>query len=403
MQVQLITNAEAEGVLLQLANEATRMHWAVAWATGNAVSAAARAHSRHLDCLVIGTHFYQTDPELLEKLQDIPSVKVRPPVGPLFHPKLYCFETEERAWALVGSHNLTQSAMGGSNTEASVLLTGSPNDSVFKTLKAFIRQEWKRGQNIDRDFLFSYREQYMAKRPAKEALQRFIPAKPPRNRQRPPTHLSWPEFLAEVRNDRGLEERLHVLRAARDLFARYPSFAKMGDTDRKGVAGTIGRTQKVTGGPDWAWFGTMRSSGSFASLVKNKPGGLSRALDHITDDSEVTHDAYKRFCREFVAAFQGQERQGGVATATRLLALKRPDIFVAVNNENRRGLCDALGVAPTTLSLENYWERVVLRLQDAPFWLSPRPRAPEAAAIWDSRAALLDSIYYEGLGPTGAT
>lgn len=401
MQVELITDRQAEHTLLRLAKCATSLHWAVAWATPNAVSDAAHLQARKLQHLVIGTHFYQTHPDLLEKLRHLRALRVRLPTGKLFHPKLYCFETEDRAWALVGSHNLTQSAMGGANTEISVLLTGSPQDELFRRLKAFVRDEWARGQAVDPDFLFAYREQFEAKRGAKEALERFVPAKRPRNERPAPTQLSWPAFLAQVQRDRGLVERLAVLRKAGELFAQHQTFGEMDVLARKSIAGTIGRTQKSPQGPDWAWFGTMRSFGSFASLVKTKPAGLSQALDHIPLEGVVTRDEYQRFCRAFVAAFRGQRRQGGVATATRLLALKRPDIFVAMNNENRRGICDALEVAPTTLTLDNYWERVLLRVQDAPFWLAPRPRTSEAGEIWDGRAALLDSIYYEGPGPSG--
>ena len=39
---------------------------------------------------------------------------------------------------------------------------------------------------------------------------------------------------------------------------------------------------------------------------------------------------------------------------------------------------------PTTLNLGNYWERVVVPMQNSPWWLHPRPRdalAPAASVL----------------------
>jgi hypothetical protein len=76
-------------------------------------------------------------------------------------------------------------------------------------------------------------------------------------------------------------------------------------------------------------------------------------LDHIPADGYVSEEQFINFKRHFDLAFQGKAHQGGVATASRLLAMKRPDMFVCVNNANRKGNCKAFGSPPSTLSLEN--------------------------------------------------
>lgn len=43
----------------------------------------------------------------------------------------------------------------------------------------------------------------------------------------------------------------------------------------------------------------------------------------------------------------------------------------------------------------NYWEGVVVPMQNSPWWLHPRPREALDGRIWDNRAALMDSIYYD--------
>ena len=73
--------------------------------------------------------------------------------------------------------------------------------------------------------------------------------------------------------------------------------------------------------------------------------------------------------------------------------MKRPDFFVCVNGGNKVGLATALSFAPTTLSLENYWDRVVEPIQQAPWYNAPRPVGPDME-LWDARVAMLDAIYY---------
>lgn len=61
---------------------------------------------------------------------------------------------------------------------------------------------------------------------------------------------------------------------------------------------------------------------------------------------------------------------------------------------NKTGLATALSFAPTTLSLENYWARVIEPIQQAPWYNTPRPSGRDME-LWESRVAMLDAIYYE--------
>jgi hypothetical protein len=74
--------------------------------------------------------------------------------------------------------------------------------------------------------------------------------------------------------------------------------------------------------------------------------------------------------------------------------MKRPDFFVCVNGGNTTGLASALAFARTTIKLENYWERVIEPIQQAPWYNTPRPTGWEME-LWDVRVAMLDAIYYQ--------
>jgi hypothetical protein len=75
--------------------------------------------------------------------------------------------------------------------------------------------------------------------------------------------------------------------------------------------------------------------------------------------------------------------------------MKRPDYFVCFDAENRDGLCKAFGITLRHHDYERYWDSVVERILISEWWMSPRPSGTRARAIWDGRAAFLDSLYYK--------
>ncbi len=84
----------------------------------------------------------------------------------------------------------------------------------------------------------------------------------------------------------------------------------------------------------------------------------------------------------------------GIATASRLLALRRPDQLVCFDSKNRVDMCKSFGIMPTGMDYERYWEEIIERILDSPWWLSDRPGTKREAAVWDGRAAMLDSLFY---------
>src|SRR3546814_15235963 len=95
----------------------------------------------------------------------------------------------------------------------------------------------------------------------------------------------------------------------------------------------------------------------------------------------------------FTAAFSGSSRTARLAPATRLLAMKRPDVFVCVNGGNTPGLAEALSFAPTTITLENYWARVIESIRQAPWYWVDRPTGRDTA-LWDASDAMLAAHSY---------
>jgi hypothetical protein len=131
----------------------------------------------------------------------------------------------------------------------------------------------------------------------------------------------------------------------------------------------------------------------FKKIVNANSARLSKALNIIPSRGEVRRDEYLAYIDGYIAAYPGQKRHG-LATATRLLAMKRPDYFVCFDGENRDGLCKGFGITLGHHDYERYWDSIVERILISKWWTSPRPSGAQARAIWDGRAAFLDSLYY---------
>jgi hypothetical protein len=182
------------------------------------------------------------------------------------------------------------------------------------------------------------------------------------------------------------------------MFARVSSFSELSTLEWKAIAGVIGERQQIEGGlggHEWTWFGSMKGMGDFANRVSEKDRALSNAVDAIPRSGNITKFQYEVFCEHFIRAFENSTRKGGVPTASRLLAMKRPDMFVCISKPNKQGISNDLAFSASTLNLENYWERVVEPIGRSPWFNEERPVSGQLADLWDGRVAMLDAIYYE--------
>lgn len=400
IKVTFLTQAKAQAELIELTRTCESMEWAVAWATPNLLVDEALLRGEKFAHLIIGTHLYQTHPEVLEQFSALETARVIPPTGDLFHPKVYLFTTGASVKAVVGSHNLTDAAMNR-NVEASMLIDGSNGDQALCDLRDFISRAWKNARILDHEFLERYRSQHKARAQARESIITFEEVQLPHTEGtgRAPHEMSWADFVQQIgsRQEPPLPDWLAVLDGIQQIFARHRNFAGMSDDERRLVAGTAGRNQALVDGVDYQLFGSMGGSGTFRGLVLNAPGGLSRALDAIPFSGTVSQADYDRFVSDFRGAFlqANAERTGGLATATRLLAMKRPDVFVCVNAANKDDLCAHFGVHPPSTTLDNYWERIIHPMRQTMWWKATKPADQREAMIWRGRAALLDVIYYD--------
>ncbi|WP_156922480.1 restriction endonuclease PLD domain-containing protein [Azorhizobium doebereinerae] len=399
MRISLLDANSMGRRLKALIGKHDHISMAVAWGQLTDVADTLLAHKARIETVLIGLDFSATDPDLVDRLVGVRGAYVAKNRPGCFHPKIYYFTTDMKAEAIVGSANFTGGGLG-KNFEASVHVKGNIDDAFFAQIRDQFDAYKPLHLPITKSLATSYRRQAEAAlskpRPRnptlpdeKKSFERFNAAL---------STMSWATFTEKARADRhhDFTKRMKLLRIIQQMFVKAVSIADLSVVEWKGIAGTIGEGEAFEAGLDdldWGWFGSMGGAGTFAQLIGEQNAELAAALDMIPRRGDVTEDQFNKYVGAFTASFLGRARIARLAPATRLLAMKRPDVFVCVNGENRRGIAEALAFAPTTLNLENYWERVIEPIRQAPWYTTPRP-TDRNRDLWDARVAMLDAIYY---------
>ncbi|MBS7698967.1 phospholipase D family protein [Chelatococcus sp. YT9] len=364
------------------------------------VAEALLARKDRIDTVLIGLDFSATDPDLIDRLAGVRGAFVAKNRPGCFHPKIYYFTTGMKAEAIVGSANFTGGGLSA-NLEASVYVKGSLDDPFFVQIRDHFETYKSLHLPITKSLADSYRRQAEAARSNPRPRNPTLPdeTKSFERFNAALSTMSWATFVEEARADRhhDFTKRMKLLRIIQQMFVKTASFADLTIAEWKGIAGVVGEVEAVAAGLDhldWGWFGSMGGAGTFAQLIGEQNTELAAALDMIPRRGDVTEDQFNDYVGAFTASFAGRARIARLAPATRLLAMKRPDVFVCVNGENRTGIAAALAFAPSTLKLDNYWERVIEPIRQAPWYTTPRP-TNRNRELWDARVAMLDAIYYE--------
>jgi HKD family nuclease len=370
----------------------SNISFAVAWASPGSAAFSAICAARHkIRKAVIGTHFYQTHPDVLDEFIGFDKCRfIMQPQG-VFHPKAFLFWSNSAWDLLIGSANLTRGALT-KNTELLLHVSSKDTNNVLKTeAKGAIAEFWGQGQAISKKDADAYRGLWEAQQ---AALKRISGTYGGTGETKAPIQtqimtMSWSEFLNLVKEDptHKAEDRCNLLELANKCFRSHRSLSKMELGMRKTIAGL-----PTDWNEHWGWFGSMSGAGYYHQAINTNNSHISKALDLIPSDGAVTYEIYRRYIDRFVQAFPNGRH--GVGIASRLLALKRPDQFVCLNSKNRVALCADFGIKLSGLDYTRYWDDVICRIMDSVWWNSPRPKQAMEARFWNGRAALLDALFY---------
>lgn len=403
MRSRLLTGTkEMAQIFRKWCDRAENIRIVTAWATTDCMAndCLEKARSK-ISTMVVGLDFYTTSPAFLESFLSV--IRIGKALqGGTFHPKLILFEIADRFGCVMGSSNFTRGGFGD-NTELNICIEGKKSDAFFREVVAFIEEQEKHSNPITDPEIADYKEQFQRLKASRARLAKFEPdpaaqakAKAVREKEKAgevlPAQLNrtWPEFvqfiLATKRKGvvvQGTAKEPGYLQTAercQTLFTKYERLAKMPVVDRQFIGGTT-----KAGG----WFGSMKGAGYFKERLNTAAASLDAALDHIPLGGPVSKRAFDDFAANY------QWKRSGVGTASRLMAMKRPDLFLCVDAKNRTGIAKAFGVSASSLqTFEGYWD-LMQRIWRCPWNRTARPRRALARRVWDARVALLDSLYYD--------
>ena len=405
----LTTTAQVNKEISRLIRGCASCQLAVAWASvGFDAFDLLAQFSTKIEKMIVGTHFFQTHPAFIEKFLTHTKVRFVKNTDGVFHPKVYFFENAEGDWeCLVGSPNFTK---GGfcQNAEVAMLMTNLDRGAqeALSGIKALINAYWQNASRFSRPALKAYRKAWKWKQPMLRSLQGKFgnPQEDESDNGKTPfdipvLQMTWFDFFktvqAETITPHGhiMKARLQVIQTAKRLFETHKHFNKIDKQERRKIAGLL-----TTPNVDYRLFGSMIPTWQFKDAVVSDDERLDRlslALDVIPVAGAISRDTYLKYTKRFVKAFPGGG--AGLATATRLLAMKRPDYFVCIDKKNEQQICKEFHVTiKAPYKYEQYWDSIIVRIMEAMWWSSPAPHPGVERDVWEARVAFLDSHYYKG-------
>ncbi|TMP80489.1 hypothetical protein CWB73_10635 [Pseudoalteromonas phenolica] len=145
---------------------------------------------------------------------------------------------------------------------------------------------------------------------------------------------------------------------------------------------------------DVEWFASTKSAKGFHQLLTDLPGAFDDALANIPAEGDVSEQDYQAFMIGYLSAFAVTDEKPTLAPATRLLAMRRPDVFTPISNNRLDALCQALGISRlNNRDFERYWSDVVMSVRTMP-WFAMTTENGELEEQLASIKALLPCFFY---------
>ncbi|WP_240628617.1 DEAD/DEAH box helicase family protein [Bacillus salacetis] len=125
--------------------------------------------------ILTSTYLNFTDPKAMDKIKQFENIDLKvfvtdKEIG--FHTKVYVFEYEESFKVIIGSSNITQSALK-SNIEWNVEIVTKENGAFIRNVLKEYQQLWDRSQNADEEFINQY-EEFLSKIKQNQKSQQLI-------------------------------------------------------------------------------------------------------------------------------------------------------------------------------------------------------------------------------------
>ncbi|WOH39222.1 hypothetical protein RI844_08355 [Thalassotalea fonticola] len=209
----------------------------------------------------------------------------------------------------------------------------------------------------------------------------------------------WPIFTSIIKEQEALQslnERLALMNYIAQL--RTQPLEQMIEEDRLVFTGkhTVKHDPSIFQF-DVEWFGSTKGAKTFHHLLQTHPQEFDLALNHIPLEGTVTKVQYQAFVKDFKTIFTDHTdgEKAPLVVATRLLAMRRPDVFIAITNNNLSVLCQGLNIAKfNNQNFDSYYQDMVLSLHSFHWYNQAAPTDEEELKLWNIRAILVDIFLF---------
>lgn len=398
--MELVTDTKKlSKTFINLTKKYRYISFATAWAsTGHEAFRLLLEYQEKIQHSTIGLHFYQTDPEVLAQLQHNKNVRFISQMDGVFHPKLYLFWNTPTDWALLsGSANFTNGAFNGKNQETMLLIKGESAD-FFQEISRFLKNDcFDNAVEIGDEQIERYRILYhQRQKPLQTLSNRYLAGNKHSEMGKSilSTNIltySWEKYFKTIQQDKNhsFKDRLDLLDYVKEFFQNNANFLSIDSEVRKLISGLFNNA-RASQELDYGLFGSTNSNGNFHEKINDGNPRIAQAIDLIPPIGAVSKHDFLEYNR----IFQQAGYKNPIGVATRLLTMKRPDLFFCFNGANKEKICAELGL-PKNLNAERYWDEILLRIYDTAWFNSSRPQDTIEQKAWDGRVALIDCIYYE--------
>lgn len=213
----------------------------------------------------------------------------------------------------------------------------------------------------------------------------------------------WPIFFGFIQqqNDiHALDERLKLLSYMNDI--REIPLAEMTELDRLVFAGKHTPKHNISVyNFDVEWFSSTKGAKVFHQLLQQQPHKFDIALSYIPLVGDVTFDQYSDFVKAYQEIFisytqnNSKGEKAPLTPATRLLAMRRPDQFISISNNNLDVFCQGLSIPKfKNNDFNSYWHDMIATLRTFSWWHQEQPLDEKELELWKVRAILVDLFFY---------
>lgn len=143
-------------------------------------------------------------------------------------------------------------------------------------------------------------------------------------------------------------------------------------------------------------LGNMHGFASFKKVLNQDPAGVDKLLRIIPANGAIDGWHFMQFVDAYHALFSDNGfKQTHLFPATRLLTMKRPDYFIALNQQSSDTICELLGIKPLKKQdFQRYLDEIILPFKQT-LWFKAEQPSSAHLPIYRAKMALFERLICE--------